>query len=318
MAWAAATSMPPTARPASAIMDKGLGIGAVPVRSGAGEGQGSREGDFVPGLASGMTGLMRHILALVCLLAHPAVAETPPSNLVQLDVLPGWQTGEGKHMAALRLTLAPGWKTYWRSPGAAGLAPILNFDNSTGITGVEVRWPVPETFDFSGMRSIGYREGVTIPIELSLDQQSAHLEGVIEIGVCNEICVPVSLDFSADLTTGGSRDPLIVAALVDRPMTSEEAGASAACAVAPNADGLGLTVHLALTSLGTDETVVIESGDPGLWISEAVSARNGETLAATAQVLARDGGPPALDRSQLRITVLGEDRAVEFQGCQAT
>lgn len=85
----------------------------------------------------------------------------------------------------------------------------------------------------------------------------------------------------------------------------------------PGADSLGVTVHLALAALGADETVVIESGDPGLWVSEPVSSRDGKTLVATAEALARDGGPPALDRSRLRITVLGEGRAVEFQGCQA-
>lgn len=264
-----------------------------------------------------MIGPMRLILALACLVAQPLAAESPPSNLAQLEVLTGWRTGAGQHMAALRLTLAPGWKTYWRAPGAAGLAPIFDFGKSTGITDVEVRWPVPETFDFSGMRSIGYHDGVTIPIDLALDEQSAHLAGVIEIGVCKEICVPVSLDFSANLPPGGDRDPAIVAALVDRPLTAEEAGADATCAVSLEADGLGLTVHLALAPLGTDETVVIESGDPSLWISEAQSARSGEILTASAQALSRDGQPPALDRSQLRITVLGEGQAVEFQGCQA-
>ena len=261
--------------------------------------------------------LIPALRALAYLLALPAVAETPPSDLVTLEVLTGWQTAEGRHMAALRLTLAPGWKTYWRAPGAAGLAPILNFDSSTGITAAEPRWPVPDVFDFNGMRSIGYHDAVTIPLDLSLDGRPARLAGDIDIGVCDKICVPVSFDFSVDLPTAGDRDPIIIAALVDRPLTAEEAGAEATCAVAPGADSLGLTVHLALPPLGPDETVVIESEDPGLWISEAVSTRQGETLAAASEVLARDGGPPALDRSRLRITVLGEGRAVEFRGCQA-
>jgi DsbC/DsbD-like thiol-disulfide interchange protein len=264
---------------------------------------------------------MRYSLALstlACLLAPPTMAETLPSDLVRLEVLTGWRTAEGRHIAALRLTLASGWKTYWRAPGPAGLAPILDFSNSTGITAAEPRWPVPDLFEFNEMRSIGYHDAVTIPLDLSLDGRPARLAGVIDIGVCDTICVPVSFDFSADLPDVSDRDPVIVAALVDQPMTGKEAGAQAVCAVAPGADNLGLTVQLALTPLGPDEVVVIESGDPGLWISEAVSTRDGETLVATAEVLARDGGPPAIDRSRLRITVLGEGRAVEFQGCQAS
>lgn len=120
-----------------------------------------------------------------------------------------------------------------------------------------------------------------------------------------------------DLPAEGDRDPVIVAALVDRPQTAEEAGASATCAVEFESDRLGLTLQLALMPLGSAEVVVIESEDPSLWISEAVSTRIGETLVATAEALARDGGTPALDRSRLRITVLSEGQVMEFQGCQA-
>jgi DsbC/DsbD-like thiol-disulfide interchange protein len=167
------------------------------------------------------------------------------------------------------------------------------------------------------MRSIGYHDAVTIPLDVTLDGGPATLAGAIEIGVCDEICVPVSLRFSADLPEEGRRDPAIAAALVDRPMTGEEAGARATCAVSPGSDGLALTVRLAMPPLGPEEAVVIESGDPGLWVSEAASRRDGDTLVATAEALSRDGGPFAIDRSDLRITVLGEGRAVDIQGCQA-
>lgn len=273
------------------------------------------------------------LTALVLLLAHPVLAEVPPvlaeralpasaeasvpADLARLEVLPGWRTGEGRHMAGLRLTLAPGWKTYWRAPGAAGLAPILDLGASTGISGAEPRWPVPEVFAFGGMRSIGYYDAVTIPLDLSLSGGPARLAGEVEIGVCDDVCVPVRIPFSVDLPEGGDRDPVIAAALVDRPMTAEEAGAQASCAVAPGGSGLVLTVRLAMPPLGAAEAVVIEASDPGLWVSEAVAAREGGTLTATAEAMARDGGPAAIDRSDLRITVLSEGRAVDIQGCEA-
>ena len=100
-------------------------------------------------------------------------------------------------------------------------------------------------------------------------------------------------------------------------MTGEEADAHATCAVAPDSDGVALTVNLAMPPLGPDEAVVIESGDPDLWVSEPTSERTGGTLVATAEAQSRDGGPLALDRSDLRITVLGEGKAVDIQGCQA-
>lgn len=247
----------------------------------------------------------------------PPAAAPPTADLARIEVLPGWRTGEGRHMAGLRLTLAPGWKTYWRAPGAAGLAPLLDLEGSVGIAAAEPRWPVPDLFEFNGMRSIGYHDGVTIPLDLTLSGGPARLEGAIEIGVCEEICVPMRMPFAADLPAGGERDPAIAAALVDRPMTAEEAGARATCALAPGGDGLALTVRLALPALGGQEAVVIESSDAGLWVSEAAASREGGTLVATAEALARDGGPAAVDRSSLRITVLGDGRAVDIRGCEA-
>ena len=263
---------------------------------------------------------MRHaVLALLLapLLAAPASGQELPSDLVRIEVLPGWRTEEGRHMAGLRLTLAPGWKTYWRAPGAAGLAPLLDLGDSAGIAGAEARWPVPEVFHFNGMRSIGYHDAVTIPLDLTLAGGPARLEGAIEIGVCDDICVPVRLPFSADLPEAGRRDPLIAAALVDRPMTGEEAGAEARCALVPEGEGLRLTVRLTMPPLGGEEAVVVETSDPSLWVSETAVAREGGDLVANAEALARDGGPAAVDRSRLRITVLGEGRAVDIQGCES-
>ena len=123
--------------------------------------------------------------------------------------------------AGVEIKLKDGWKTYWRAPGAAGLAPLFDFSASSGVAAVEPRWPVPDVFQFGGLRSIGYHDAVTIPLDLALDGGPARLAGEIEIGVCDEVCVPVRFDFDAALPEGGARDPLIVAALVDRPLTPE-------------------------------------------------------------------------------------------------
>ena len=120
-----------------------------------------------------------------------------------------------------------------------------------------------------------------------------------------------------ELPEDGRGDPVIAAALVDRAMTAEEADAVASCAMAPDDDGLALTVRLAMPPLGPEEAVVIEAADPGLWVSEAVASREGGTLIATAEALARDGGSLAIDRAGRRITVLSDGRAVDIQGCTA-
>lgn len=263
--------------------------------------------------------MLRPVLIALSLTAVPAVAEVP-ADLARIEVIPGWETDRGTLMAGLRITLAPGWKTYWRAPGAAGIPPYFDWAGSQNITGAAFHWPVPEVFDQGGMQSIGYDGQVVIPIEITPAQPGspAHVAGTVEIGVCHDICVPVTLDFAADLPLDGHRDGAIVAALVDRPMTEAEAGMTAAsCVLLPSDDGLQLTATLTLPQVGGGEVVVVETADPTLWVSEPSVERSGDTLTARAEIIARAGAPVAIDRSGLRFTVLADGAAVDVQGCAA-
>lgn len=263
---------------------------------------------------------MKAVLPLIfAILTAPAQAQTL-SDIAKLEVLSGWQTGSGSQMAALKLTLAPGWKTYWRAPGDAGIPPQIDFSDSTNVKSARFLWPVPEVFHQSGIRSIGYQDGVVVPVELQPDVigQEIELTGMLDIGICDDICVPVRLDFDAAIMPGGARDSRIVAALVDRPMTVAEASVTAArCAVAAADDGIALTATLTMPSTGRTEDVVIETADPYVWVSEPETTRRGNQLVATVDMVHSSGSPFALDRSAVRITVLGSDRAVDIQGCDA-
>jgi DsbC/DsbD-like thiol-disulfide interchange protein len=258
------------------------------------------------------------LIALLATLAAPAGAN-PPESLVTLEVLPGWITPDGTRMAGLALTLAPGWKTYWRAPGAAGIPPAFDWTGSDNLAAVALHWPVPHVFHLNGMQSIGYADRVVIPLELTLSDPAAPivLQGRIELGVCEDVCVPAAVDFAVTVLPDETRrDPAIAAALVDRPMTAAEAGvAQVTCHAIPDGNGLVLSAEIAVPPMGGDEVVVIESGDPGLWVSEAATDRQGAVLTGQAEVKARDGGAIALDRSALRLTVLADGRAVDIHGC---
>jgi DsbC/DsbD-like thiol-disulfide interchange protein len=251
---------------------------------------------------------------LVCLALGSAVEAGPLDDIAKLDILPGWRSGPDSHTAALRITLAPGWHTYWRAPGDAGIPPQFSWGGSENITGTTLHWPVPEVFTINGLRSIGYSEQVIIPVTFSTAPGPARLKGEVMLGVCEDICVPVLLTFDAELPATGARDPAILAALMDKP---EDDVGSASCAAAPSDDGLQVTTSIALPSTGSTEVVVIETGDPAIWVSEADSSRSGEVLTATVDMVQIDGASLMLDRSALRITVLGSDRAVDIQGCEA-
>ena len=251
-------------------------------------------------------------------LAVPANAQDVPDRLARLDILPGWTTDAGTRMVGFRVSLAPGWKTYWRAPGDGGIPPLFDWSGSRNVTGVQFHWPVPEVFDQSGLRSVGYSDEVVIPVEVIRDSADAvtHLSGAIDIGVCDDVCVPVRIPFDMTLPETGRRDPGIVAALVDRPLTAAEAGVGAVrCEFAPGPRGITMTATLEFPRLGPNEALVIEPGDPSIWVSEPETRRAGGALMAQARLVRDDGAALSLDRSSMRFTVLGDGRAIDIRGC---
>ncbi|WP_322894390.1 MULTISPECIES: protein-disulfide reductase DsbD domain-containing protein [unclassified Yoonia] len=240
-------------------------------------------------------------------------------DLASVTVLPGWREADGTHVAALRIDLAEGWKTYWRAPGDTGIPPAFAIAG-TGIVAVQPHFPVPEVYETFGMRSIGYENSVTFPLRLQVgdDGQPVGISGQIEIGVCDEVCIPVTLDFAALLPPVGASDPAILAALRDRPLTRTEAQVgTVACSVTPISDGLQLATTITMAPTAAQETVVIEAGDPQVWVSEPQVTRQGNQLTAVVDMVHVSGQPFALDRSALRFTVLGDGTAVDIQGCTA-
>ena len=265
--------------------------------------------------------MIKRILILCLLLAspHAATAQSIPDNVMQLSVLPGWRTASGSHMAALKIQLKPGWKTYWRAPGDGGIPPQFNWSGSGNIGAVQFHWPRPKVAYINGLRTIGYTDQVIIPIEFSPRSkgQPMTLKGRVDLGVCNDICVPLSVAFSARLPANSTKpDSAIRTALAKRPTPAHKAGVSSVtCMIEPISDGLRLTTTIKMPSTGEGEITVIETADQGIWVAQAVTTRKGRTLTAVTELVPPSNAPFMLDRSKIRITVMGSKRAVDIQGC---
>ena len=267
---------------------------------------------------------LRHRLALsLSALAAGLMTSAPATagtDMVQVAVLPGWIAEDGSHMAALHVTLAPGWKTYWRAPGDAGIPPSIDWRGSDNLSDVALIWPTPEVFNQNGLRSVGYDEELVLPMRIKPRDagQPVKLAAQMQIGVCNTICVPLEFTFALDLPSSGS-DPQarkIRSALSDQPVSAAKARVDrVACSIAPISDGLGLTVEIAMPSTGGTETVLVETADPQVWVAETNTTRQGNTLIARTELVHASGGAFALDRSGLRLTVLGANHAVDIRGC---
>ncbi|MBT0958022.1 hypothetical protein IV417_11550 [Alphaproteobacteria bacterium KMM 3653] len=267
------------------------------------------------------------LLASACLVAAgalPAAAQsTMPDvdDIIKAEVLTGWQTRTGTHMAALRLTLMPGWKTYWRSPGAAGIPPQFNWSGSGNLKALEVHWPAPEVFLTAGARTLGYSKQVVLPVEITPSQkgQTIRLRGEINLGVCEEICIPATVNVDAQIAGKGASDPAIHGALARRPVAASKAGVgTVTCSVTPISDGVQMTTRIPMAQLGNREIAVIEAGNPEVWVSQPEVHREGNTLVATADFVPPRRGAYMLDRSAVRITVLSGPMAIDIAGCQGS
>lgn len=263
---------------------------------------------------------MMKILAMILLAtAAPACAQTS-DDVLHGSILPGWQTAKGSHMSAVHLDLAPGWKTYWRAPGDAGIPPSFDWSGSQNIRSVQFHWPAPSVFHNNGMQSIGYHDSLTLPVEIIPEDPSApvSLRVEMQLGICDEICVPASLSLTADLLGPGASDTVIKSALKAQPVSGNAAGVKdVSCEVDPIADGLRVTATLAMPRLGQEETIVFETHRPEVWVAQSMTSRDGNRLTAVTEMVEPSGAPFMLDRSKIILTVLSGGRAVEIAGCPA-
>lgn len=270
-----------------------------------------------------MTQMKTPTLAALALLASlvsgAAPAQAQPSTF-EGSIRPGWVMENGNRMAALHLRLEPGWKTYWRAPGDSGIPPSFDWNGSRNIGAVRFHWPRPEVSEGAAGRTIGYSRELILPMEVVPARKGdpMHLQAEVELGVCKDICVPASFRFSVTLPGPGQKDEAIARALRQRPSTPREAGLrQIGCTLTPSAEGMAMEVRLDMPSTGGAETVVVEPGQDGIWVSEATVQREGRTLTAHVEMIPMARNALALDRESIIVTVLGRNRAVEITGCPA-
>jgi DsbC/DsbD-like thiol-disulfide interchange protein len=106
--------------------------------------------------------------------------------------------GAKAYLAGLEITMAEGWKTYWRMPGDAGVPPTFDWAGSTNVRAIEVRYPAPMRLPEPAAETIGYKRSVIFPVAVTPQDAArpVELKLAIEFGVCRDICVPAEAKFS--------------------------------------------------------------------------------------------------------------------------
>ena len=260
---------------------------------------------------------MLKFLMVALWLPVAALAQNMDYGTVKL--LKGWQAEDGSYQIALAFSLNEGWKTYWRTPGPAGLPPVFSWEGSDNIGEVVFSWPTPEIINQSGMITLGYHDEFVLPIRITPEADGpVRVAMTLNFGVCSDICVPAQAVFLARLDGSADHEvDLIKAALLKGPQTREASGLqSIACAVEPSGNGYEITANLGFADAIEAPMTVIEYGTQEIWIDFTESETNGTAISASAPMKYYGSGEMDMDMSALTVSVFGADRAVEIQGCE--
>jgi DsbC/DsbD-like thiol-disulfide interchange protein len=123
---------------------------------------------------------------------------------------------DGKaYLAGLRITLQPGWKTYWRNPGEGGIPPDIKAEGDN-LASFGVDAPLPTRIVDESGEAIGYHKEVVFPITLNPKDAAAPLNINLKsfFGVCAKICTPAK--FNGELQFQPSAAPALASNLLQQ------------------------------------------------------------------------------------------------------
>jgi len=254
------------------------------------------------------------------LIAAPALAEpTSPwigdtgARLRLVDAGPG----DGARLAAVQIALDPGWKTYWRQPGASGVPPRFDFSASENVESASISYPVPErNAEEDGVTNV-YHGAVTLPVRVLPRDPAAPmtLRLVADYGVCERICVPTHAEAQLELAPDGAKPgPALeeVRAAAAKLPVSEPLGAKAPLAIASVtqiavADAAALRVEVATPEGGGAPQLFAETGD-GAYVAAPELIEKPASGRAAFRIPLDEPDPPA---TGLRLTLVAAGKAIE-------
>jgi len=217
--------------------------------------------------------------------------------------------------AGVEIEMQPGWKTYWRYPGDSGEAPRFDFSGSENLGTAKVLYPAPHLFTDEAGNSLGYKDTVTFPIQVTPKQRGApvKLSVKVDYAVCEKLCVPAQGTAALTLATGMStQDDTLSTAEARVPKKVSAADAGLTVRRVNNAAKPLIMVDLkAATSTPID---VFVEGPTAEWALPIPTPAPGAPTGHRQFGFELDGLPPGVDpkgQFDLTFTVVEPDRAIE-------
>ena len=156
-------------------------------------------------LETGMRSILIVLSGLLGFAAPAQAGETPWQahlDMLQTRIVTtsaDMTDADGMPLLAWEAKLAPGWKTYWRSPGEAGLPVRISQDG----TDIDILFPVPERFELFGLETYGYSHAVLLPFRpLSVSDGGVSVSA--SFMVCKDICVPFDATYDVPASALGA------------------------------------------------------------------------------------------------------------------
>jgi len=248
----------------------------------------------------------------------PAVAgigEWAVADVVRARVVASFDE-DGHPVAAIEIRLNPGWKAYWRTPGEGGLPTVFDFSLSRNLASADANYPPPRRYNDGYTTTNVYEGRVLFPIELSSALSSVSMAIVVQIdmGVCEQVCIPLQLETSVELPVGA--EDAAARSIIDE-----------AIAILPNVPepgvfevtGVALVVDDSETALFEATAIVPQAFGSDLFIEGPVGwyptapqqiGRTGNTL-TFAFAFERSGEAAPLEGSELTFTLVSSGAAIE-------
>ena len=122
-------------------------------------------------------------------------------------------------LAGVDLKMEPGWHTYWKNPGGAGMATKIEWQLPPGVIAGEIQWPLPEKLPPVEVTTYGYNDEVMliVPLKLATNLPAGPLDLKAKVSwlECKEACIPGSGDVEAKLNIGSETTNSADAAIID-------------------------------------------------------------------------------------------------------
>ena len=223
---------------------------------------------------------------------------------------------DGRLAAGIEIVMPPGWHTYWRTPGDAGIAPTFDFSASRNVADVTIDFPIPTRLDDGFSVTNVYYDRVVFPVSAVVvdPAKPVALAVAIELGVCAEICVPDSLTAEIAISPGES-DPAAATMLASaRALVPADAEAGVFAVAGVTRDGgtdkRPVFRFATLVPDAASADILVEGPDDwSAYLPVRAAGTDGEVVWTVK--FSRLGAKVPTDGATFRVTLISAGRAIE-------